>query len=267
MSTPFISTKAQIGTNVRIGVGSHIRDTAVIGDNCVIGDHCTIAHEASGPWAGKPLRIGPGSTIRSHSVLYEGSDLGPDLQTGHHVLIREGTVAGMNLRVGSFSDIEGDCTIGDCGRFHGYTHVGRGSKLGHFVHLYSLSILLNDPLPPSEIMEPVVLEDGVVVCVGATVMPGTVLRRGSFVSARSIAQGEIPAGAVVEGPHGQIVSHVTFLVNFKHGARHPWIRNFANRYPATVQDRLQELESAIVRGRAEFIKTYMAKGNPGHAAS
>ncbi len=261
MSPPLISPKAQIGANVKIGFATHIRETAIIGDNSVIGDHCTIGHEAGGAWAGKPLQIGAGSTIRSHTIIYEGSEFGPEFQTGHHVLIREGTRAGLNLRVGSFSDIEGDCTIGDCGRFHGYTHVGRSSRIGHFCHLYSLSILLNDPLPPSEILEPVVLEDGVVVCVGATVMPGTILRRGSFVSARSIAQGEVPPGAVVDGPAGQIVSHVAFLVNFQHGLKHPWMPNFANRYPASVQERLQALQESIVADRPQFMKKYMTKGN------
>jgi acetyltransferase-like isoleucine patch superfamily enzyme len=262
---PTISPKAHIGANVTIGLGAHIRETAVIGDNCIVGDHCIIGHAASGGWAGKPLRIGAGSTIRSHTVIYEGSELGSDSQTGHHVLIREGTRAGMNLRIGSFSDIEGDCAIGDCARFHGYAHIGRGSRIGHFCHLYSLSILLNDPLPPSEILEPVVMEDGAVVCVGATVMPGTILRRGSFVSARSMAQGEVPAGAVVGGPTGEILTHVTFLVNFQHGIRHPWMDNFASRYPESAQERLRALKAAILADRESFLKTYMKKGI--HAAS
>lgn len=260
MSAPVISPKAKLGCNVRVGNFSTIRETAVIGDNCSIGEHCLIGHEAGGAWRGKPLLIGPGSTIRSHTIIYEGSDLGPDFQTGHHVLIREGTRAGFHLRIGSFSDIEGDCVIGDCGHFHGYTHVGRGSKLGHFVHLYSLSILLNDPLPPSEILEPVVLEDGVVVCVGATVMAGTTLGLGSLVSARSMAHGQVPPGAVVDGPDGKIVSHVTHLVDFRNGIKHPWMRNFANRYPESVQERLRALEAAVLAGRERFLKEFKSKG-------
>lgn len=263
---PLISPKARVGAKVQIGFGAHIGETAIVEDNCSIGDHCIIGHPAGGKWAGKAARIGAGSVIRSHTVVYEGSELGPDSQTGHHVLIREGTVAGTNLRVGSFSAIEGDCTIGDCGRFHGYTHVGRGSRIGHFCHLYSLSILLNDPLPPSEILEPVVLEDGVVVCVGATVMPATLLRRGSFVTARSIAQGEIPAGAVVDGPAGQILTHVSLLVNFRHGLRHPWMPNFAKRYPAAMQERLRALEETILAEREAFMKSYLTKGAAAHAA-
>lgn len=250
----FIHPKAKLGTGVKVGVGTRIGANAVIGDGSVIGDHCTIAHEAGGAWKGKSLLLGDGSVVRSHTVLYEGSELGPDTQTGHHVLIREGTKAGPNLRIGSYSDIEGDCIIGDCARFHGYVHIGRGSRLGHFVHLYSLTILLNDPLPPSEAMEPSTLDDGVVVTVGATVMPGSLMRLGSFAAARSVVAGEIPAGAVVEGPQGRIATHVTFLANFQHGIRHPWTRNFAARYPDWAQTRLKTLEANIIATRASFLK-------------
>ena len=256
MDTTLIHPSAQIGSGVKIGHGTRIGANVVMGDGCVIGDHCTIGQETGGPWRGQCLRLGAESIIRSHSVLYEGSDLGADLQTGHHVLIREGTRAGPNLRIGSYSDVEGDCRIGDCARFHGYVHVGRGSQLGDFVHLYSLTILLNDPLPPSEIADPVRLEDGVVVTVGVIVMPGAVMHTGSFAAVRSVVVGEVPPGAVVEGPQGRIATHVTLLASLQHGVRHPWTRNFAGRYPAWAQPRLKKLESAILASRAEFLSQH-----------
>lgn len=259
MEGTHIHPSAKIGTGVKIGVGTRIGASAVIGDGCVIGDHCTIAHEAGSEWKGKPLMLGAGSVVRSHTVIYEGSDIGADTQTGHHVLIREGTKSGANLRIGSYSDIEGDCVIGDCARFHGYAHIGRGSRLGNFVHLYSLTILLNDPLPPSEVMEPSILEDGVVVAVGTMVMPGSHMRLGSFAASRTVVAGEIPAGAVVEGPQGRIATHVTLLANFQHGLRHPWTRNFAARYPDWAQDRLKQLEQAITASRADFLKAIPPK--------
>jgi NDP-sugar pyrophosphorylase family protein len=249
-----IHPSAKLGTGVKVGVGTRIGASAIIGDGCVIGDQCTIGHEAGGEWKGKPLILGAGSVVRSHTVIYEGNDLGADSQTGHHVLIREGTKCGPNLRIGSYSDIEGDCTIGDCARLHGYVHIGRGSRLGNFVHLYSLTILLNDPLPPSEALDPVTLEDGAVVAVATTVMPGTIMRVGSFAAARTVVAGEIPAGAVVEGSQGRIATHVTFLANFAHGIRHPWTRNFAGRYPDWAQERLKALEQTIIASRADFLK-------------
>jgi len=259
-SQAVISPRARLGRNVQVGYGTHIHGSAVIEDDCQIGDYCIIGHPTKNEWADKPLKIGRGSTIRSHSVLYEGSEFGPGLESGHYVLIREGTIAGPGLRVGSHSDIEGDCSMGDFCRFHSYVHVGRTTKIGHFVHLYSLTTLTNDPLPPSEILDPIVIEDGVVVCVGATIMPGTLLRRGCFVSANSVASGEIPPGAVVSGPQGQIVSHVSHLVNFQHGVRHPWMPNFAGRYPQEAQPRLQALQQMILADREQFIHTYLGRG-------
>ena len=149
--------------------------------------------------------------------------------------------------------------IGTCARFHGYTHVGRGSTIGNFVHLYSNTILLNDPLPPSEILEPATLEDGVIVAVDSIVMPGAYMRIGSFAALRTVVAGEIPAGAVVEGPEGRIATHVTLLANFQHGIRHPWTRNFANRYPSWAQEPLKELGQAIAASRVHFTESALLK--------
>lgn len=255
MSDPIptlISPEARIGRNVLIGHGTRVHASAVIEDDCQIGDFCIIAHPAGGQWTGRPLRIGKGSTIRSHSVIYEGSEFGPRLETGHHVLIREGTIAGENLRLGSFSDIEGDCALGDFNRLHSYVHVGRRSRIGSFNWLYSLATLTNDPLPPSDNHEPVTIEDGCVVAVGATLMPGVVLRHGSFISAHSSADGEIPVGAVVSGHPGRIVSHVSLLCDLAHGVRHPWMGHFAHAYPAHAQARIEALRQAIMASRKEF---------------
>ena len=225
-----------------------------------IGDYCIIGHPAGGHWAQKPVHIRRGSTIRSHSVIYQGSEFGPVLETGHHALIREGTIAGQNLRVGSFSDIEGDCEIGDFCRFHGYTHVGRGSKIGHLVWLYSLTTLTNDPLPPSEAEAPVTIEDGVVVCVGAIVMPGEILRRGSFVCAQAMASGDVPPGAVVSGPNGQILTHVSRLMSPQYGLQHPWMGHYRRGYPPEALARISALKEAIITDRDAFMQRYMSKG-------
>lgn len=218
-----------------------------IGEGSTIGEFCVLG---GGSLMGKaPLTIGKNAVIRSHSVIYAGSNIGDDFATGHHVVIREGTQAGENLRVGNFSDIEGDCKIGDFSRFHGYTHVGKGSRIGSFAWLFSLTTATNDPLPPSHLSSPVVIGDGVVVCVGATMMPGTQLGDGSFVAAGSLAQGIVPPGAVVSGPDGKIINHVANLIHMPSGIRHPWMRHFADAYPEKCRERLASLEKRILENR------------------
>ncbi len=244
-----ISPAARIGRDVRIGTQTVVHDNVAIGDGVTIGDFCIIGHPASDELADRTLTLGPGSHVRSHSVVYEGSHFESRLETGHHVLIRERTRAGHNLRVGSFSDIEGDCRIGDYTRLHGYVHVGRGSELGSFVWIAALVTLFNDPLPPSEILRPPVLEDGSVVCGSSSVMPGAIMRRGSFAAAGTLVRGEIPPGAVVEGPDCERRGHVATLVDMESGVRHPWMRHDTVHFPEEARDRIERLGAEILASR------------------
>ncbi|MBL8510602.1 MAG: hypothetical protein JNM52_03055 [Betaproteobacteria bacterium] len=240
--TAHISPDAKIGRNVTIGAYTQIFGDVVIEDNCIIQNYCSIGEANLRGEIG--LVIPHGSTIRSHTVIYQGSQLGPQLETGHHVVIREGTIAGENLRVGNFSDIEGDCTIGDFCRFHGYTHIGKGTKIGDFVWIFSLSTATNDPLPPSLVSAPVTIQSGAVVCVGVTLMPGCTIGTGAFLSAGARVMGCVPDGAVV-APNGEIVSHVTKLMNLSAGIRHPWMLHAKEIFPARTHDRIDALYQQI----------------------
>ncbi len=245
-----ISPEAQIADDVQIGYGTRVYSNVVIEKGTKIGDFCSIGHPF-GKGTDKPLVIGRESLIRSHSVLYEGSSLGPKLETGHHVFIREGSVTGINLRVGSFSEISGDCNIGDYCRFQSYVHVGKGSEIGNFVWLFSLNITTNDPLPPSSIFRGVTIEDGVVVCVGARLLPGAILRKGAYVSAHALVSGEIPIGGVIDHT-GEIICHVSHLMNLETGTRHPWMRHYNHVFPEDAQDRIQYLLREVMDGRDKF---------------
>jgi UDP-3-O-[3-hydroxymyristoyl] glucosamine N-acyltransferase len=245
MTVPsIIESGAQVHPSARIGAYVRICSGAVIGPGCEIGDFCVIGQPTKTPaYAGRKVTVGEGSIIRSHTVIYEGSDLGPRLETGHHVVIREGTRAGVNLRVGNYTDVEGTCEIGDYCRFHGYVHVGRGSRIGHFVWLFSLTTLTNDPLPPSHLQSPVVIEDGVVVAVGCTLMPGTRLGEGAFVAAGSFPKGVVPPAAVYS--QGQVRVAVTRLASLEGRISHPWMSHFKDAYPPEAHARLADLEARI----------------------
>ena len=245
--TAVVDPGARLGKNVSIGAYSVVHAGAEIGDDTVIQEHCSIG--VTGVEGAGPLALGAGSFIRTHTVLYADSTFGENLETGHHVVIREKTRAGANLRVGNFSDIEGNCTIGDYCRFHGYVHVGKGSRIGHFVWLFSLTTATNDPLPPSLLQDPVTIDDGAVVCVGVTLMPGITLGKGAFASAGATVRRSVPAGAVVAGSDGRVVNHVSQLLHLPSGTRHPWMRHYRKGYPPAAIARLEILEKEILANR------------------
>jgi acetyltransferase-like isoleucine patch superfamily enzyme len=167
------------------------------------------------------------------------------------VVIREGAVIGENLRVGNFSDIEGACTIGDFVRMHSYAHVGRGATIGDFVWLFSLTTVMNDPLPPSRLSAPVSIGDMATVCVNAQLMPGAEIGRGAFIASGSVASGFVPAGAIISGADGEIAGQVRFLMHMESRTRHPWHNHFSDAYPERARERIKALGAEI---DAEVVK-------------
>lgn len=252
-----IDKNAKIGSNVSFGHGTRVYGNVEIGDDCRIGDFCVIGHPTIRPES-TPLKLGSGATVRTHTVIYEGSDIGTHLETGHHVVIREGAVIGENLRVGNFSDIEGACVIGDFVRMHGYAHVGRGAKIGDFVWLFSLTTLMNDPLPPSHLSAPVSIGDMVTVCVNAQLMPGTEIGRGALIASGAVASGIVPPGSVISGSEGEIAGQVRFLMHMESRTRHPWHRHFSDAYPERARARIEALGAEI---EAEVAKLPIYEGS------
>jgi len=248
-----ISEKAKIGKNVTIGYAVRIYDNVHIDDNCVIGDFCCIGWPTGGPNAGKTLYIGPNSIIRSHAVIYEGSSFKSKLETGHHVILRDGVMAGHNLRVGNASDIEGLNIIGDYVRIHGYVQIGRSSNIGSYVWFYSLVLMLNDPLPPSHLAEPSMVDEGAVICVGARIFPGVRVGKAAFVSANTCARHDVPPCAVVVGDEGKIAGRVDLLIHKPSLTRHPWYGHFADAYPPEAQQGLKDLQQ-FVKENAKKVK-------------
>lgn len=229
-----VSSKAKIGKNVTIGAFTIIHDNVVVGDNCTIEGYCEIGvknHLSKG----KDLVIGDGSYIRSHSVFYEGSVFGENLITGHRVTVREKTRAGKNLQIGTLSDIQGHCEIGDYVRFHSNVHIGQKSIVGNFVWIFPYVVLTNDPHPPSEILCGVTIEDYAVVATMSVVLPGAIIARGCLIAAHSSVKGLTEPDVVYAGsPAKKVCSTSKIKMQDGSGDAYPWRNHFYRGYPVDV---------------------------------
>jgi acetyltransferase-like isoleucine patch superfamily enzyme len=236
--TAIVSSQARLGASVSIGAYSIVHDNVELGDGCQIGAFCEIGH-ASVRTGGKPLVIGPGALVRSHSVFYEGSTFGERLVTGHRVTVREGTNAGVNLQIGSLGDIQGTCQIGDYVRFHSNVHIGQHSTVGNFVWIFPYVVLTNDPHPPSEILRGVTLEDYVAVATMSIVLPGVRVGRGALVGAHSSVSRDVDPDTVVAGAPAKAVCKTTDIKLRDGSGRpaYPWRRQFHRGYPDAVVER------------------------------
>lgn len=255
--TALISPDAQLGADVSVGAYTIIHGNVQIGDGCTVGSHCEIGYLA--PRAqGRPLVIGRGANIRSHSIFYEGSTFGDGLITGHRVTVREGTQAGLNLQIGTLGDIQGTCQIGNYVRFHSNVHIGQHSTIGDFVWIFPYVVLTNDPHPPSEIMRGVTLRDYVAVATMSVILPGVEVGQGALIGAHSSVGRNVEPDTVVAGSPAKMICR-TDAILLKDGSgrpAYPWRRHFSRAYPDEV----------VARWLAEFGAGAMVEGMNGATA-
>jgi UDP-3-O-[3-hydroxymyristoyl] glucosamine N-acyltransferase len=235
-----------LGKNVSIGQFTTIYDNVVIGDGCEIGGYCElgVANKFS---AGEPLAIGSGALIRSHSIFYEASNFGERLVTGHRVTVREKVKAGANLQIGTLTDIQGCCQIGDYVRMHSNVHIGQGSSIGSYVWIFPFVVLTNDPHPPSDVVKGVMVEDYAVIATMTTILPGVKVGAHALVGAHSLLASDALPGKIYAGKVAEERGE-TSSIKLKDGTRrpaYPWIRHFRRGYPEAV---IQQWEKMINEG-------------------
>ncbi len=234
-STAIVSDKAIIGENVNIGPYTIIYDNVEIADNTIIEAFCEIGivnHLSKG----EKLYIGENSHIRSHSIFYEGSTFSASLITGHRVTVREKTIAGKNLQIGTLSDIQGHCEIGDYVRFHSNVHIGQKSKIGNFVWIFPYVVLTNDPHPPSETLLGVTVHDFAVIATMSVILPGATIAKGVLVGAHSSLKGDTEEDMVYAGSPAKKIC-ATSKIKLHHDSTvsaYPWRKHFHRGYPEFV---------------------------------
>ncbi len=241
--TAIISEKARLGSNVSIGAYTIVHENVLIGDDTEIGSHCEIGIPSSLS-DGSALIIGKSSLIRSHSVFYAGSVFGDNLTTGHRVTVRERTEAGQAFQIGTLSDIQGHCKIGDYVKLHSNVHIGQHSTVGNYVWIFPYVVLTNDPHPPSNVMMGVTIDDFVAIATMSIVLPGVRVREGALVGAHSSVSRDVEPDTVVAGTPAKYICD-TSAIKLKDGSgesAYPWRRHFHRGYP----------EAAVAAWVAEF---------------
>lgn len=232
--TAIISEKAILEEGVEVGAYTIIYDNVHIGKNTRIGAYCEIG-VSNHLSENKTLYIGEGSHVRSHSIFYEDSTFGEALVTGHRVTVREKVYAGKNLQIGTLSDLQGHCEIGDYVRFHSNVHIGQKSKIGNYVWIFPYVVLTNDPHPPSDTLLGVTVEDYAVIATMSVILPGAYISNGCLIGAHSCVKGETETDMIYAGSPAKKICPTSKIKLHESGEEaYPWRKHFHRGYPTEL---------------------------------
>jgi acetyltransferase-like isoleucine patch superfamily enzyme len=190
-----------------------VHPDVVRGESSTVGPFVVLGEPPAGldPEAAT-LRIGRSARLRSHTVIYGGSVIGDNFQTGHGVLVREGASIGDDVSIGSHSVVEHHVTLGDGVRIHSNAFIPEFSILEEGSWVGPNAVLTNAryPLSPTakqELAGPLV-QRAAKIGANATLLPGVVVGRNALVGAGSVVTRDVPEDAIVAGNPARVIGSV-----------------------------------------------------------
>lgn len=196
-------------------MNSRIHDNVRVPPDAVIGDFCLIGEPYRGMPEGTETTIGPGTIIRSHTVIYAGNRIGTGFQSGHGAFLRECNEIGDDVSVGTKSIVEHHVVIEDGVRIHSGAFVPEYSVLRKMCWIGPNVVLTNARYPASpsakENLAGVIVEEHARIGANSTILPGITVGRGSLVGAGSVVTKDVPPGMVVVGNPARILCAVSDL--------------------------------------------------------
>lgn len=231
-----VEAGATVGDGCRIDYGVIIRAGVTLGDNSFVGAYSVLGELGyqdikSGRGNTQPLAIGAGATIRSHSIVYGGTEVGEVFQTGHHATIRENVAIGHHCSVGTFSDIQNNCKLGNYVRLHSNVFLGQECVIKNYAWLFPHVVLTNDKTPPSDHLEGVCVEEFACVCAGAILLPGVKIGRDALVGAGATVTKNVGDGRIVVGSPARDAGQVADICDYTGKPHYPWRYKFNSGMP------------------------------------
>jgi acetyltransferase-like isoleucine patch superfamily enzyme len=158
------------------------------------------------------LTIGPGARIRSGAVIYGGTRIGSNLETGHNVIIREENDIGDNFRIWDNSVVNYGCRIGNNVKIHNKVCVSQYTLIEDDVFLAPGVTCANDIHPGCpdsvECMRGPSINKGAQIGINCTILPRVVIGEYSIIGAGSVVTRDIPAGVVAYGNPAQVICDI-----------------------------------------------------------
>jgi acetyltransferase-like isoleucine patch superfamily enzyme len=201
--------------NIRLPVEFKVsQDMMNLGEGAVLDEGVIIGYLPSRPTE-HALFIGTGARVRSGTIIYGGSHIGSNLETGHNVVIREDNNIGDGLRIWNNSVIDYGCRIGDNVKIHTNVYIAQFTTIEDDVFLAPGVTLANDMHPgcpdSSECMRGPSIGKGAQIGINCTILPRVTIGECCVIGAGSVVTRDIPAGMVAYGNPARVTGEIGSL--------------------------------------------------------
>ena len=205
---------------IRLGEGAIIDDSVILGYLPARGMHLT-------------LHIGTAAHIRSGTVIYGGSRIGCNLDTGHNVVIREENEIGDNFRIWNNSVIDHSCRIGNNVKLHAMVYIAQFTVIEDNVFLapgVTTANVLHPGCPDApECLHGPTIKKGAQIGINAAILPLVVIGENSLIGAGSVVTKDIPPGVVAYGNPAQVICAIGDLTCSAGLRDKPYNDNYSGR--------------------------------------
>ncbi|HUT04161.1 MAG TPA: acyltransferase [bacterium] len=176
----------------------------------------------------KRLIVGPGARLRSGTVLYLGSTIGRDFETGHNVVVREENEIGDEVSIWSNSVVDYGCKIGSRVKIHTGVYIAQFTTIEDDVFLAPGVMIANDLHPIcTECMLGPTIKTGARIGLNASILPRVVIGEGAIIGAGAVVIRDVEPGTVVAGSPARVLGMVKDLrcIHGSKGMAYPELRN------------------------------------------
>ena len=202
-----------------------IRNNTIIEEFCVIGKPNDNYYKNPESCEIEKTEIGEKSIIRSNNIIYAGCFVGKNLNTGHHVTIRENSGIGDFCSIGTLSDIQGKVNIGNFVRLHSNVHIGQLTTIKDYAWIFPYVVTTNDMFPPMDKLEGCTIEEYAIVATGSILIPGVTIGKNAFVAAGAVVSKDVPEEAFVRGVPAKNCGSVRDIRDADGNPVYPWRDN------------------------------------------